>query len=284
MRTAGAEGAMSATQFKQAGLDMVSALVPLGSASKTAQAEIMGLVQQIDPSIQTWGQLKSAISTSGATMSGLGGIISGATQKMADMNSVAQTLGNVLSTALVASLQAAQVQASGAGAAMQKYAQDLMNAGTSASQTQGDYQAVMGDMEKLGLSAQQAAALIAQVTQNLAGVHSKTVTLTVVTNSISSGGGPPVGVAAPGHAAGTPSAPAGWAWVGEAGPELVKFRGGEQVMPNNVSMGFANGTGGFGGGDIHFYLDCRQIYSAVAKQSVTTQRRTGHNGMTKRTR
>jgi SLT domain-containing protein len=32
-----------------------------------------------------------------------------------------------------------------------------------------------------------------------------------------------------GYAAGTSSAAPGWAWVGERGPELVRFRGGEQV-------------------------------------------------------
>jgi SLT domain-containing protein len=34
-----------------------------------------------------------------------------------------------------------------------------------------------------------------------------------------------------GYALGTASASAGWAWVGERGPELVRFRGGEQVRP-----------------------------------------------------
>lgn len=34
-----------------------------------------------------------------------------------------------------------------------------------------------------------------------------------------------------GFAVGTQSAPAGWAWVGEHGPELLNFRGGEQVVP-----------------------------------------------------
>lgn len=31
------------------------------------------------------------------------------------------------------------------------------------------------------------------------------------------------------HASGTMSAPAGWSWVGEQGPELVRLRGGEQI-------------------------------------------------------
>lgn len=92
------------------------------------------------------------------------------------------------------------------------------------------------------------------------------------------------GVAPKGHAAGTPWAPAGWAWVGEAGPELVKFRGGETVLPHNVSNGFAEGAYQSGETHIHVHLDGRQIYSAVAKQSVQNQRRTGSTGMAKRTR
>lgn len=39
----------------------------------------------------------------------------------------------------------------------------------------------------------------------------------------------------PGHANGTSNAPPGWAWVGEEGPELMRMRGGEQILPNSVS-------------------------------------------------
>jgi phage-related tail protein len=148
----------------------------------------------------------------------------------------------------------------------------------------------MGDLEKLGLSAQQAAALIAQVTQNLNAMPSSK-TVTVYTNFVTTGAGASGGInpgasglPKVGHAAGTPSAPSGWAWVGEAGPELVKFRGGEQVLPNQVSMGFANGTGGPYGADIHIYLDGRELNAAVSQRAVATQRRTGNNGMQKRTR
>lgn len=52
-----------------------------------------------------------------------------------------------------------------------------------------------------------------------------------------------------GYAAGTPSAPRGWAWVGEKGPELVNFRGGEQVIDHKSSMrtaaGHSMGTTGY---------------------------------------
>jgi hypothetical protein len=39
-----------------------------------------------------------------------------------------------------------------------------------------------------------------------------------------------------GFASGTSNAPRGWHWVGEKGPELMRFRGGEQVMSNRASM------------------------------------------------
>ena len=40
----------------------------------------------------------------------------------------------------------------------------------------------------------------------------------------------------PGHAEGTNNAPPGWSWVGEAGPELMRMHGGEQILPSHVSQ------------------------------------------------
>lgn len=42
--------------------------------------------------------------------------------------------------------------------------------------------------------------------------------------------------AEPGFATGTRNAPPGMAWTGENGPELIKFNGGEKVIPHNDSM------------------------------------------------
>jgi len=47
-----------------------------------------------------------------------------------------------------------------------------------------------------------------------------------------------------GFAKGTDNAPPGMAWVGEQGPELVQFRGGERVYSNSQSRGIANSFGG----------------------------------------
>ena len=43
-----------------------------------------------------------------------------------------------------------------------------------------------------------------------------------------------------GYASGTASAPPGWAWVGEAGPELMLLRGGETILPAETSREFAH--------------------------------------------
>lgn len=47
-----------------------------------------------------------------------------------------------------------------------------------------------------------------------------------------------------GFAKGTNNAPPGYAWVGEQGPELLKFRGGEQVIPNGALRAANNNGGG----------------------------------------
>jgi hypothetical protein len=45
------------------------------------------------------------------------------------------------------------------------------------------------------------------------------------------------------YAAGTPAARPGLAWVGEKGPELVRFKGGEEVIPNHRILSAANQNG-----------------------------------------
>jgi phage-related protein len=72
------------------------------------------------------------------------------------------------------------------------------------------------------------------------------------------------------YASGTPGAKPGWALVGEEGPELVYFNGGETVVPNHKIGGYAEGTlrgGGavdaldIGGGDDLSWLT--QLMEAV---------------------
>jgi hypothetical protein len=124
----------------------------------------------------------------------------------------------------------------------------------------------------------------------------KTITITTLYNTIGgSTSAPRVGVSSPaalhaagvrGFAKGTSGAASGWAWVGEAGPELVNFRGGENVIPNHVARGYAGGTMGDGVIEVHshVHLDGKEIFKTVQRQSVNEQRRTGTNGLAKRYR
>jgi hypothetical protein len=47
---------------------------------------------------------------------------------------------------------------------------------------------------------------------------------------------------AKGYAIGTNYAPPGYAWVGERGPELMRLRGGEQIIPADRSRGMVGGV------------------------------------------
>lgn len=73
--------------------------------------------------------------------------------------------------------------------------------------------------------------------------------------------------AIPFFASGTSSAPPGLAVVGEKGPELVRFRGGEQVIPNHA-IGNMSVAGGGGTVVQHFHLDAR---GAVMTQDIVNQ-------------
>jgi hypothetical protein len=65
------------------------------------------------------------------------------------------------------------------------------------------------------------------------------------------------------YASGTASALPGWAWVGERGPEMVRFRGGEQVIP-------AHATGGGGDGWAALVAELRALRGQMAELNRTT--------------
>jgi hypothetical protein len=71
-------------------------------------------------------------------------------------------------------------------------------------------------------------------------------------------------------ARGTPSAPSGLHWVGEQGPELMRFRGGERVYSNSQSrtlrMGGAGGTVNMGGIVINGSVDKSTLPAIVSAQ------------------
>jgi SLT domain-containing protein len=126
----------------------------------------------------------------------------------------------------------------------------IQNTGKTSSSTQSDRQKLISDLEGVGVSAKNATSYVDDLIGSIGKIpKSATTTLHLAgtgTISINASGAYIQGES--GHivayAAGTPGAASGWALVGEQGPELVKFSGGEQVVPNHMLNGYAGGTPG----------------------------------------
>jgi tape measure domain-containing protein len=74
------------------------------------------------------------------------------------------------------------------------------------------------------------------------------------------------------YAAGTPSAAPGWAWTGEEGPELVKFRGGEQVLSHQDSLRALTGpsSGGYQTEPIDYHALGEAVAEAMDRRGIGT--------------
>ena len=56
------------------------------------------------------------------------------------------------------------------------------------------------------------------------------------------------------------------------------------VLPNQVSKGFAEGAYESRDQHVHLHIDGGELTSVVQKRSIQNERRTGHNGMSRRMR
>jgi phage-related tail protein len=92
-----------------------------------------------------------------------------------------------------------------------------------------------------------------------------------------------------GFQTGAQYAGAGMALVGEMGPELVRFGGGEQVVPSWQTAGILH-SGGGGEGTINLAthnvvnVGGQRMQSQVVTQSLVYQRRNPSNNLSLRTR
>jgi hypothetical protein len=204
----------------------------------------------------------------------------------------------------VSSLQNSKTSAGNLGAAAENLAKKLLAVEGNTTQARGTFESFIIAMGGSQRAADQlwrdltsgAAGSASAVQRDMAALqsainslHGKTITITTIERAIGAGSAPRAGVSSPsalkGYATGTSGAARGWGWVGEKGPELVNFRGGETVIPNQVSRGYAAGAGDFSGDThVHVYLDGRKIQRTVQKRSATTERRTGTSGLSRRTR
>jgi hypothetical protein len=303
----------------QAGKDVVAQLLPLARGSQEATTQVYALAQIAGyagnnsyAGLVRWlGRTKNAEKDLNKQQD----LLTSATANLSqDAKNLASGLQGVLTQAMVNAIantaqlnQSTQNLANAFGSSKGKitsnvnamarnYIQSLKQMGFSDSQIEGALGALAGSFIHNRSEAQkwadQAVQSADRVQQALNSLQSKTITVTMLTQTLNSQAnttGPRVGVSSPSslkgrkYALGTSGAASGWAWVGEAGPELVRFRGGETVIPSGTARGYAAGTED-SVHEINVYLDGKQIYRDVQSKALTKQRRTGSNGLSRRTR
>jgi hypothetical protein len=149
-----------------------------------------------------------------------------------------------------------------------KLSQDTLQQSGSFAKAIAPVQRMINILQGLGSKSAVVAAAIRNLQAYINNLHSKQITLTAVYRTV----GSPLSATAslnPGYASGTGSATRGWHMVGEKGPELMYFRGGEKVIPHHAVAagvtGYANGTGPGGGQVIEnvIMLDSKVLYRGV---------------------
>jgi hypothetical protein len=272
-QTAQAEGAIAGPSFSKAVLDMTAPLVPFAAKSKVAQAELLTFAQSAGLNIKTFPQLQDAINKSGASAKDLQTKVGNATIAMGNMGQVAQNLGNVMNSDFTTAISTAALKAVGFSADTTKLADAIQKFGANSPQAEAAARRLTSDWDKAQKMAGQIATQAHNAQTAIDAMHGKTITINSVFATI---GAPPSlpGSASPfvkGHAAGTSNAERGWAMVGEKGPELEYFSGGERVIPNGSGSGGApspapssgapHSSGVGSGSEVHVYMDGQELFS-----------------------
>jgi hypothetical protein len=323
----------------QGGKDIVASLLPLARGSAEATAEVGALAELVGgPAGADFAKLAKWVGNTKNVESDLNKQQAILTITTANLSQAAKNLASGLQGAVTQAMVNAIANTANLDGVTQNLANSLNKShGKITSSVQKMANEYVKSLQKLGIPdkqiagaldalarsygvnasaaekwANQTVAQVDKVKAAMDNVHSKTVSLSVVTSGAlfnvpgtplgnvhpgvsspaalaaaasASKAPPPSRSALKGFASGTSGASSGWAWVGEAGPELVRFRGGEQVIPSHIARGYANGTSyGDTTHQVNVYLDGKQIYQAVQKESVNTQRRTGTNGLSRRFR
>lgn len=158
LRTAMASGALSSGQYSLAIKGIVSELMPYATQSKAAQAELIGLAQQIDPNITKYSQLQGWIGSTTKAQDGLNQAVITATQKLGNLNSIASTFSGTLQTQVIG----ATANAAMAQGGFEKLLNNTTNALKDSGSKSAAYKDALGQLDsflrdKLGWSTQQIA-------------------------------------------------------------------------------------------------------------------------------
>ena len=143
LRTAGAEGALTSRQLSQAFLAIGAQLVPLAAKSKTAQAELLGFIQEGDPGIKTFKELADKVKGLHDPTGVLAKLFGDATVKMGDMAKVAAQLGTVMNNDINNVLETARLKVS-------NYSNDVATADRVLENSHGSLAKYSKDVKRVG--------------------------------------------------------------------------------------------------------------------------------------
>lgn len=280
LRTAGAEGAITGPQFSHDILDMAAAMEPFANKSAAAQSELLGLVDEAGMNIKTFPQLESVLKSGKYSLDNLSGSIDATTVKMANMGQVAAALGADVQNDFISQMAQAIIKSGTMTGAMQNLIKQVETFSANSPQAQKALGNIQSLLQTAGVHGQELKQILQGLQQYIDQMHGTTLSIGLEISGAGaaiagSGRGSTGGVGHPVPMASGGTAAPGWAMVGEKGPELMWMRGGETVIPNDRIRGYADGAGVIENHN-HVYLDGKQIYESVKRQSFNDNFRNGN--------
>jgi len=299
LRTAAAYGAVSQKSYTESIAYTVQQLLPYARYSQTATEELSALAQEAGgPATSNYKTLAEWTDKNTTSTSNFNKIMQQETGQLSDVSQAATEFASTLQSDLIQAMVSAGLKFSTVNSLINHYASLISQGDAATSAGRAARGALIKDLEGIGMNAKQAAAMVKLMGGEIAGLHSKTVTLTVngqITSSgaaalSASGGNPAIvrHVAGGTYATGAEYAAAGLALVGDAGPELVRFpAAGAEVLPSWQTAAAMHGGGG-GEGEIHLvnhnpvYVSGAKVASATRTQVLSYGRRNGTSNWTLR--
>jgi SLT domain-containing protein/uncharacterized protein YlxW (UPF0749 family) len=223
-------------------------------SSGASNSRLNGYLQTQINRLKSLGPLNSSEQ---AALRGLQRYQTAAANSIAGMTKQQQLAAKSMENDLIPDLKKVGADSASTKKDVDNLVNSVINTGTKSSSTHSDRAQLIADLEKSGVSAQNATKLVNSFIKRIGAIPSNKAFKLTMTGTGVYKIGQQVGEgvnAKPGpgggYARGTAGAAPGWAWVGERGPELVRMRGGETVLPHTQSVrmagipGYAAGTGG----------------------------------------
>lgn len=316
LRTAAAYGAVSQKAFAQQVAYTAQQLLPYAKYSKTATEELSALVQEAGgPATSNYKTLKAWIDKNSESAAKFNKQMMNETGQLSDVSKAASDFASTLDSQVASALNDAKI----ASANLTTAAGNLNTAWqrahstvsgpvissfsglvTSLFKVYGNTKTAMGIADayarSLGMNQTQVKILnqdIQGLIKQLDSIPNINRSVTITTNYVgptATGGGGQAHVRTPGgNAAGAEYAARGVALVGEQGPELVRFAGGEQVTPSWQTAPILRGGGGGEGtlnlaAQVNVNVAGSRLQSKIVQQSLIYTRRNPTNNLSLRVR